>query len=104
MKKLMLSMTMVLVAFLTQASVGEKPVVEKIKKSGLERVNAVAQELAVIKLEDAPCSVTMKGRIDLGPIEAEVSCTATGATCEAATVTAISCLSAAIRTVRSVIM
>ena len=52
---------------------------------------------------DADCAVTLKGKLDLGPIEAEVSCTTTAATCNEATILAVSCLKAAMNTVRAII-
>ena len=52
---------------------------------------------------DAECSITLKGKVDLGPIEAEVSCTTTAATCNEATIQAVGCLKAAMRTVRTII-
>jgi hypothetical protein len=54
-------------------------------------------------IADADCSVTLKGKLDLGPIEAEVSCTTTAATCNEATIQAVSCLRAAMNTVRAII-
>ncbi len=103
MKKVILSVTMVLVAFLTQAAVGKKA--EDVKfRSGEEIVKVDAHDEASMKMEEALCTVTLKGRIDLGPIEAEVSCTTSATTCDAATVSALSCLSAAMRTVRTVIL
>jgi hypothetical protein len=51
---------------------------------------------------DADCSVTLKGKLDLGPIEAEVSCTTTATTCSEATTKAVSCLKAAMNSVRSI--
>lgn len=52
---------------------------------------------------DADCSVTLKGKLDLGPIEAEVSCTTTATSCNEATILAVSCLKAAMNTVRAII-
>ena len=51
---------------------------------------------------DADCSVTLKGTLDLGPLEAEVSCTTTATTCSEATTKAVSCLKAAMNSVRSI--
>jgi hypothetical protein len=73
-------------------------------KSGEEKVSTVYRGEAASPGKEAVCTITMKGRINLGPIEAEVSCTTTATTCEAATVRAIGCLSAAMRTVRTVIL
>jgi hypothetical protein len=103
MKKVILSVAMMFAAFLTQAAVGKQ--VEEVKlKSGEEKMRTVDWGNEASPGEEGLCTITMKGRIDLGPIEAEVSCTTSATTCEAATVTAINCLSAAMKTVRSVIM
>ena len=103
MKKMILSAAMMFAAFLTQAAVGKQ--IEEVKfKSGEEKVSTVYRGDEVSPEKEALCTITMKGRIDLGPIEAEVSCTTSATTCEAATVSAISCLSAAMRTVRTVIL
>jgi hypothetical protein len=103
MKKVILSVAMMFAAFLTQAAVG-KPNEEVTFKTGEEKVRTVHLGHEVSPGKEALCTITMKGRIDLGPIEAEVSCTTTATTCEAATVSAIGCLSAAMRTVRTVIL
>lgn len=103
MKKVILSVAMMFAAFLTQAAVGKQ--VEEVKfKSGEEKVITLHKGDEKAPGKEALCTITMKGRIDLGPIEAEVSCTTSATTCEAATVSAISCLSAAMRTVRTVIL
>ena len=103
MKKVMLSVAMMFAAFLTQAAVGKQ--VEEVKpKSGEEKMRIVDWGNDVSTGEEALCTITMKGKIDLGPIEAEVSCTTSATTCEAATVSAINCLSAAMKTVRLVIL
>ena len=103
MKKLILSAAMMFEAFLTQASVG-KQIEEVTVKSGEEKVSTVFWSDEVSAGKETLCTITMKGRIDLGPIEAEVSCTTSATTCEAATVSAINCLSAAMKTVRMVIL
>ena len=103
MKKVILSVAMMFAAFLTQAAVG-KQVEEVTFKSGEEKVSTVYRGEEASPGKEAVCTITMKGTINLGPIEAEVSCTTTATTCEAATVRAIGCLSAAMRTVRTVIL
>lgn len=103
MKKVILSVAMMFAAFLTQAAV-VKPIEKVTFKSGEEKVRTVNWGDEVSPGNEALCTITMKGRIDLGPIEAEVSCTTSATTCEAATVSAIGCLSAAMRTVRTVIL
>jgi len=76
---------MMFAAFLTQAAVGKQ--VEEVKiKSGEEKMRIVDWGNDVCPGEEALCTITMKGKIDLGPIEAEVSCTTSATTCEAATV------------------
>ena len=103
MKKVILSVAMMFAAFLTQAAVGN-PIEEVKIKSGEAKVSMLHWGEEASPGREALCTITMKGRIDLGPIEAEVSCTTSATTCEAATVSAISCLSAAMRTVRTVIL
>ena len=103
MKKVILSVAMVFAAFLTQAAVG-KPIEEVKFKTGEEKVSTLHLGDETSPGKQALCTITMKGRIDLGPIEAEVSCTTSATTCEAATVSAIGCLSAALRTVRTAIL
>ena len=61
------------------------------------------QYLQVQEKLPAECSVTMKGKVDLGPVEAEVSCTTTAASCNEATIQAVGCLKAAMNVIRSVI-
>ena len=103
MKKVILSVAMVFAAFLTQAAVG-KPIEEVKFKTCEEKVSTLHLGDETSPGKQALCTITMKGRIDLGPIEAEVSCTTSATTCEAATVSAIGCLSAALRTVRTAIL
>jgi len=103
MKKVILSVAMMFAAFLTQAAVGKQA--EEVKfKSGEVKMKIVDDHGERSAIKDAECSVTLKGTIDLGPIEAEVSCTTTASTCDAATVSAVNCLSAAMKTVRMVIL
>ena len=74
-------------------------------------ISNLKNEINKVKLENvqalnkvpADCSVTMKGKLDLGPIEAEVSCTTTAATCNEATIQAVGCLRAAMNTLRAII-
>ena len=49
-------------------------------------------------------SVTLKGKVDLGPIEAEISCTVTDPSCEKAQVAAAACLKSALRSTAGIIM
>ena len=98
-----MSIAMILTAFLSQAS--EFKSVEKEKNVvAVSSMSNTDQLFNHAELDKGECSVTMKGTIDLGPIEAEVSCTTTASTCDKATMLAVSCLSAAVRTVRTIIM
>lgn len=97
MKKMILSIVVMLTAFLSQAA----------EPSSHERGKDSESMIRVTNIENpfaAECSVTMKGTINLGPIDAEVSCTTTAPTCNKATMMAVNCLSAAVKTVRAIIM
>jgi hypothetical protein len=79
-----------------------------VVKSDFSKVKNEISEMNQLNIQhqvktDADCSVTLKGKLDLGPIEAEVSCTTTAATCNEATIMAVSCLRAAMNTVRAII-
>lgn len=103
MKRMFMSITMVLTAFLSQAA--ETKSFEKERyMDALNSISIAEQQFNDEVLDYTDCSVTMKGTIDLGPIEAEVSCTTTASTCQKATMMAISCLSAAVKTVRAIVM
>jgi hypothetical protein len=103
MKKLILTMTWMLAAFLTQASEN----VEK-EKGKQDEHQAEKVSVGVGKSNDSliilDCSVTLKGKVDLGPIEAEVSCTVTDPSCEKAQVAAAACLKSALRITAGIIM
>jgi hypothetical protein len=97
MKRIIVLVVVMLTAFLSQAA----------EPSSLERGKDSESRIRVANIENpfaAECSVTMKGTINLGPIEAEVSCTTTAPTCNKATMMAVNCLSAAVKTVRAMIM
>ena len=101
MKKLSIVTMMLMMTFsMTYAAGLVKPAFSNVKNeiSKVEQVN-VQPEVKT----DAECSITLKGKVDLGPIEAEVSCTTTAPTCNEATIQAVSCLKAAMRTVRTII-
>lgn len=101
MKKVSVVILMMLMMFSTTYAAGTtKPEINNLKNE----INKVKLEnvQALIKVP-ADCSVTMKGKLDLGPIEAEVSCTTTAATCNEATIQAIGCLRAAMNTIRTII-
>ncbi|MFN5423192.1 MAG: hypothetical protein ACK5AO_08000 [bacterium] len=103
MKRMIMSIAMVLTAFLSQAAVSNSFEKAKEIEKVISKSNAEQQFNNKTKV-NGECSVTMKGTIDLGPIEAEVSCTTTASTCQKATMMAISCLSAAVKTVRTIVM
>ncbi len=102
MKKLSIVTMMLMMSFsMTYAAAVVKPEFSKAKiEISKEKPVNVHDELKT----DADCSVTLKGKLDLGPIEAEVSCTTTAATCNEATIQAVSCLRAAMNTVRTIIL
>jgi hypothetical protein len=56
------------------------------------------------QMHDFDCTVTLKGYVSVGAAGFEVSCSATASTCELATQQASSCLSAAIRTVKRLML
>lgn len=60
-------------------------------------------EQTMQRITKADCTVTLKGRVNLGPVEAEVSCTTTAATCEQASQQAASCIKQSIKTMKTVI-
>lgn len=116
MKKLILSATLIMTAFFSQASVGvsvlnatsQAPTAVKPDLCILSEVDETASlHLHEAKpIDDAfvECSVTMKGTLDLGAFEAEISCTTTAATCQEATTLALSCIKAAVKTARTILL
>jgi hypothetical protein len=101
MKKVSVVTMMLMMTFsMTYAAGLEMPDFNHVKKqiSNVKQVTVHTETKA-----DADCSVTLKGKLDLGPIEAEVSCTTTAATCNEATIQAVGCLRAAMNTVRAII-
>ena len=100
MKKVSVVTMMLMMTFsMTYAAGLAKPDFNHVKKISNVKQVTVHTETK----NDADCSVTLKGKLDLGPIEAEVSCTTTAATCNEATIQAVSCLKAAMNTVRAII-
>jgi hypothetical protein len=103
MKKLILTMTWMLAAFLTQAS-------ENVEKEKGKQIEHQKEQLkgGMVKSNNSlsilDCSVTLKGKVDLGPIEAEISCTVTDPSCEKAQLAAAACLKSALRTTAGIIM
>lgn len=96
-------MMWMLAAFLTQASENVERENGKQKVNQIENVKkAVVQ--SNISLPVLDCSVTLKGTVDLGPIEAEISCTVSDPSCEKAQLAAAACLKSALRLYAGVIM
>jgi hypothetical protein len=93
MKKFILSVSMVLFAFMTQAAE-----TKNLKNQFSSQPNNIQSFLM------APCTVTAKGTVDLGPVAVEVSCSVTASTCPEASVQAATCLKASLATVSSVIL
>jgi hypothetical protein len=119
MKKLIFSAALMMTAFFSQASVAVyslKPIpqIPQVQEIGYHTVHHTpfsAETGALPLLETTPvddpakdCSVTMKGTLDLGAFEAEISCTTTAATCQEATTLALSCIKAAIKTARTILL
>jgi len=50
------------------------------------------------------CTVSLKGYVTVGAVGFEVTCSATSSTCEQATQQASTCLSAAIKTIRKIVL
>jgi hypothetical protein len=92
MKKIILSMSMVLFAFMTQAA-------ERAHQKNHFLPETISSTNAI-----APCTVTVKGSVDLGPVAVEVSCTVTSSTCPDASVQAAACLKSSLAIVSSVIL
>lgn len=101
MKKLTIVTMMLMMSFsMTYAATVVKPEFSKVKTE-ISKVKTIHDQHEL--KTDADCSVTLKGKLDLGPVEAEVSCTTTAATCNEATIQAVSCLRAAMNVVRTII-
>jgi hypothetical protein len=100
MKKVSLVTMMLMMTFsMTYAAGKVKPDFNHVEK----QISNVKQVTVLDEMKtNADCSVTLKGKLDLGPLEAEVSCTTTAATCSEATSKAASCLKTAMNTVRSI--
>ena len=100
MKKVSVVTMMLMMTFsMTYAAGLSKPDFNHVKKISNVKQVTVHTETK----NDADCSVTLKGKLDLGPIEAEVSCTTTAATCNEATIQAVGCLKAAMNRARAII-
>lgn len=103
MKKLILSAALVMMTFLTQAATTHVR----------ENVFSGDHDVTILKESKTPssdaemtpsCSVSLKGSVDLGPVEAEITCSTTANTCDEATAKAVSCLKSAINLVRSILL
>jgi hypothetical protein len=119
MKKLIFSAALMMTAFFSQASVAvyslkpipQIPQVQEIGYQASYHAPVSAETGSLSMHQTAPvddpakdCSVTMKGTLDLGAFEAEISCTTTAATCQEATTLALSCIKAAIKTARTILL
>jgi hypothetical protein len=92
MKKIILSVSLILFAFMSQAAE------TKNSKNHCSPQNPFAIGAMV------PCTVTVKGTVDLGPVAVEVSCSITASTCADASVQAAACLKSSLAVVSSVIL
>ena len=79
MKRIILASTILLAAQLLHAEEKQTPV------------------LPTPPLKNSECTVSMKGKLDLGPVEAEITCTVTSTNCDDATIKANACIKNAIR-------
>lgn len=85
-------MSLMLFAFMTQAA-------ENVNLKNHFITNTISENPEVL-----PCTVTVKGSVDLGPVAVEVSCTITASTCPDASVQAATCLKSSLAVVSSVIL
>lgn len=101
MKKLSIVMMMLMMSFsMTYAASFTEPDFSNTK-IGIGKMKETNNKIEDMKVAD--CSVTLKGKLDLGPVEAEVSCTTTAPTCNEASVQAASCLKAAMNIIKTII-
>ncbi|MEY4114658.1 MAG: hypothetical protein ACK5HN_01915 [Bacteroidota bacterium] len=89
MKKLMMMMAIMLTGLISFA--------------GTKEVRLTSQFNSHIS-QDFDCTVSLKGYVSVGAAGFEVTCSATAGTCEQATQQASTCLSAAIKTVRKIML
>lgn len=116
MKKMILSGALIMAAFFSQAAVVAYPLkpipeVQEVSYQAEDQAPVSAETGSLLLHETAPvdaaakeCSVTMKGTLDLGAFEAEISCTTSAATCQEATTLALNCIKAAIKTARTILL
>lgn len=109
MKKMILSAALMMAAFLSQAAI-HHALTPLLKSVGaiVHPANEDHQPFGVHPANEDQqfklCSVTMKGSIDLGAFEVEISCTTSAATCQEATTMALSCIKSAVRTARTILL
>jgi hypothetical protein len=89
MKKMMMMMAIMLTGLISVANTKE--------------VRLISLQHSQIS-KDFDCTVSLKGYVSVGAAGFEVTCSATAGTCEQATQQASSCLSAAIKTVRKIML
>jgi hypothetical protein len=92
MKKIILSVSLMFFAFMTQAA------------ETVNLKNNLSPQINSVNSQWAPCTVTAKGTVDLGPIAVEVSCSVTAGSCPDASAQAAACLKSSLATVSSVIL
>jgi hypothetical protein len=115
MKKMILSFAFLMTAFFSQVALASSSTPPmpflasnleqafEFNKGVKEKGNAVFDD-RIEFTTDGECSVTMKGTIDLGAFEAEISCTTTAQTCQEATTLAISCIKATVKAARTILL
>lgn len=74
-----------------------------ISFAGTKEVRLTSLQQSHMK-RDFDCTVSLKGYVSVGAAGFEVTCSATAGTCEQATQQASTCLSAAIKTVRKIML
>lgn len=103
-------MSFVSAAFISQAAVNPKMATPEdglsdyFSKSKFTEVNTIVDTDSHEKLTNLACTVTLKGTVSTGVFSLEVSCSNTSATCEQATKDAASCLTAAIKITKEILL
>lgn len=110
MKKIIMLVSFVSAAFISQAAVNPKVATpgdglsDYFSTSMFSEVKTILDADSPDQSTNQACTVTLKGTVNTGIFSIEVSCSSTSATCEQATKTAASCLSAAIRTTKEILL
>lgn len=103
-------MSFVSAAFISQAAVNPKIATlndglsDYSSTSMFSEVKDMSNLDSPEQLSNQACTVTLKGTVNTGIFSIEVSCSSTSSTCEQATKTAASCLTAAIRTTKEILL